>query len=155
MALEDFLEEARLMKNLRHPNLVQLLGVCTREPPFYILTEFMSKGNLLDYLRASAPASHTSSRGPLPGTTSAGSGGGGSSGDGNSSLNAANSSEYLSAVVLLYFATQIASAMSYLESRSFIHRYEAVTQFYFFSQTSFYSFFTVQVFFYCSVLQFF
>lgn len=26
-------------------------GVCTREPPFYIITEFMSKGNLLDYLR--------------------------------------------------------------------------------------------------------
>ena len=120
MALEDFLEEARLMKNLRHPNLVQLLGVCTREPPFYILTEFMSKGNLLDFLRASAPASHTSSRGPLPGTS--GSGSGGNSGDCNSSLNAANSSEYLSAVVLLYFATQIAAAMSYLESRSFIHR---------------------------------
>ena len=26
-------------------------GVCTREPPFYIITEFMSQGNLLDYLR--------------------------------------------------------------------------------------------------------
>ena len=26
-------------------------GVCTREPPFYIVTEFMSQGNLLDYLR--------------------------------------------------------------------------------------------------------
>lgn len=31
-----------------------LLGVCTREPPFYIITEFMSQGNLLDYLRNSA-----------------------------------------------------------------------------------------------------
>ena len=29
-----------------------MLGVCTREPPFYIVTEFMSRGNLLDYLRA-------------------------------------------------------------------------------------------------------
>jgi len=27
------------------------VGVCTREPPFYIVTEFMSHGNLLDYLR--------------------------------------------------------------------------------------------------------
>ncbi|KAJ8738077.1 hypothetical protein PYW08_000672 [Mythimna loreyi] len=52
MALKDFLEEAAIMKEMRHPNLVQLLGVCTREPPFYILTEFMSRGNLLDYLRA-------------------------------------------------------------------------------------------------------
>ena len=28
-------------------------GVCTREPPFYIVTEFMSQGNLLDFLRGS------------------------------------------------------------------------------------------------------
>ncbi|CAL4102604.1 unnamed protein product, partial [Meganyctiphanes norvegica] len=51
MALKDFLEEAAIMKEMKHPNLVQLLGVCTREPPFYIVTEFMTRGNLLDYLR--------------------------------------------------------------------------------------------------------
>ncbi|KAF5404030.1 Tyrosine-protein kinase [Paragonimus heterotremus] len=48
---DEFLEEARLMKSLRHPNLVELLGACTREPPYYIVTEFMCNGNLLDYLR--------------------------------------------------------------------------------------------------------
>ncbi|XP_060809474.1 tyrosine-protein kinase Abl isoform X2 [Amyelois transitella] len=57
MALKDFLEEAAIMKEMRHRNLVQLLGVCTREPPFYIITEFMSRGNLLDYLRAAAHSS--------------------------------------------------------------------------------------------------
>uniref|UniRef100_A0A336MRU8 non-specific protein-tyrosine kinase n=1 Tax=Culicoides sonorensis TaxID=179676 RepID=A0A336MRU8_CULSO len=51
MALKDFLEEAAIMKEMKHPNLVQLIGVCTREPPFYIITEFMSHGNLLDFLR--------------------------------------------------------------------------------------------------------
>jgi len=30
-----------------------MTGVCTREPPFYIVTEFMTHGNLLDYLRGS------------------------------------------------------------------------------------------------------
>ena len=40
------------MKKIRHPNLVQLLGVCTRELPFSILMEFMPKGNLLDYLQS-------------------------------------------------------------------------------------------------------
>ncbi|KAL3871697.1 hypothetical protein ACJMK2_039681 [Sinanodonta woodiana] len=53
MALKDFLEEASIMKEMKHPNLVQLLGVCTREPPFYIVTEFMTHGNLLDFMRSS------------------------------------------------------------------------------------------------------
>jgi len=47
----DFLAEATIMKEMKHPNLVQLLGICTREPPYYIITEFMPNGNLLDYLR--------------------------------------------------------------------------------------------------------
>ncbi|CAD5234386.1 unnamed protein product [Bursaphelenchus xylophilus] len=51
MAMGDFLAEAAIMKNLQHENLVQLLGVCTSEAPFYIITEYMNRGNLLDYLR--------------------------------------------------------------------------------------------------------
>lgn len=85
MCLDEFLEEATIMKEMKHPNLVQLLGVCTREPPYYIITEYMPKGNLLDYLRAS-------------------------------------SANELGHTVLKYFAIQIASAMSYLESKNFIHR---------------------------------
>ncbi|OQR66628.1 hypothetical protein BIW11_14028 [Tropilaelaps mercedesae] len=57
MALNDFMEEATLMKEMRHSNLVQLIGVCTREPPFFIITEFMPHGNLLEYLRGSSPES--------------------------------------------------------------------------------------------------
>ncbi|XP_063771168.1 tyrosine-protein kinase Blk isoform X2 [Pseudophryne corroboree] len=45
-----FLEEANLMKMLRHDKLVQLLAVVTKEP-IYIVTEYMSKGSLLDFLK--------------------------------------------------------------------------------------------------------
>lgn len=90
MALKDFLEEAAIMKEMKHPNLVQLLGVCTREPPFYIVTEFMSRGNLLDYLRRA-------------------------------------NREDIDAIVLLYMATQVSAAMSYLESRNFIHRFVTIS----------------------------
>uniref|UniRef100_A0AC35UHA7 Tyrosine-protein kinase n=1 Tax=Rhabditophanes sp. KR3021 TaxID=114890 RepID=A0AC35UHA7_9BILA len=51
MPLHEFLAEAEIMKNLNHPNLISLIGVCTREAPYFIITEFMNKGNLLDYLR--------------------------------------------------------------------------------------------------------
>lgn len=48
---EDFLQEAQIMKRLRHPKLIQLYAVCTMEEPVYIITELMKNGSLLDYLR--------------------------------------------------------------------------------------------------------
>lgn len=39
------------MHKLRHRKLVLLMGVCTKEEPFYIITELMSNGALLEYLR--------------------------------------------------------------------------------------------------------
>ncbi|XP_010218768.1 PREDICTED: proto-oncogene tyrosine-protein kinase Yrk-like, partial [Tinamus guttatus] len=45
-----FLEEAQIMKRLRHDKLVQLYAVVSEEP-IYIVTEFMSQGSLLDFLK--------------------------------------------------------------------------------------------------------
>ena len=73
------------MKEIRHSHLVQLLGVCTRELPFFIITEYMPKGNLLEYIR-----------GP--------------------------EGRKLDAVILVFMSQQIASAMSYLEEKGYIHR---------------------------------
>ena len=39
-------------RSMRHPNLVQLLGVVLEGRNIYLVTEYMSKGSLLDYLRS-------------------------------------------------------------------------------------------------------
>uniref|UniRef100_A0A3Q1H0X1 Tyrosine-protein kinase n=1 Tax=Anabas testudineus TaxID=64144 RepID=A0A3Q1H0X1_ANATE len=51
MSEDDFIEEAKIMMKLRHENLVQLYGVCTKQKPIYIVTEFLSNGCLLTYLK--------------------------------------------------------------------------------------------------------
>ncbi|XP_065176206.1 tyrosine-protein kinase SRK2-like [Sycon ciliatum] len=53
MSPEAFLEEAQIMKTLRHEKLVQLYAVCSQQEPLYIVTELMSNGSLLDYLKNS------------------------------------------------------------------------------------------------------
>ncbi|XP_051781527.1 tyrosine-protein kinase SRK2 [Erpetoichthys calabaricus] len=52
----DFLREAQIMKMLRHPRLIQLYAVCTKEEPIYIITELMKNGSLLQYLQRDAGA---------------------------------------------------------------------------------------------------
>lgn len=44
MSPEAFLQEAQIMKKLRHDKLVPLYAVVSEEP-IYIVTEFMGKGN--------------------------------------------------------------------------------------------------------------
>ncbi len=51
-AAQKFLAEASLMTSMRHPNLVQMLGVVLEGRNIYLVTEYMSKGSLLDYLRS-------------------------------------------------------------------------------------------------------
>jgi len=45
MSPESFLEEAQIMKKLKHDKLVQLYAVVSEEP-IYIVTEYMSKGEV-------------------------------------------------------------------------------------------------------------
>lgn len=48
---QQFLAEASVMTTLRHENLVQLIGVVLGDKTL-IVTEFMAKGSLVDYLRS-------------------------------------------------------------------------------------------------------
>ena len=49
---QEFLTEAAVMTKLRHKNLVCLVGVVLKSTPIMIVSEFMAKGCLLDYLRS-------------------------------------------------------------------------------------------------------
>lgn len=51
MSEDDFIEEAKVMMKLCHGNLVQLYGVCTKQRPIYIVTEYLANGCLLNYLQ--------------------------------------------------------------------------------------------------------
>ncbi|XP_063689939.1 tyrosine-protein kinase SRK2-like isoform X2 [Bolinopsis microptera] len=54
MDTEAFLEEADLMKKLRHKNILSLLAIQTKAEPIMIITELMGNGALLDYVRKPA-----------------------------------------------------------------------------------------------------
>jgi serine/threonine protein kinase len=49
--VDKFLDEAKIMKDLLHKNIVRLYGICAPEEPIFIVTEFMLNGCLLNYLR--------------------------------------------------------------------------------------------------------
>ncbi|XP_056629283.1 protein-tyrosine kinase 6 [Triplophysa dalaica] len=51
MTQKEFRMETEILKKLRHRHLITLFAVCTSSAPFYIITELMEKGNLLNFLR--------------------------------------------------------------------------------------------------------
>ncbi|XP_055508615.1 protein-tyrosine kinase 6-like [Leucoraja erinacea] len=52
MTERDFQMETQIMKRLQHPHLMSLYATCTTSDPFYIVTELMEYGSLLNYLRS-------------------------------------------------------------------------------------------------------
>ncbi|XP_052663173.1 tyrosine-protein kinase Fes/Fps isoform X4 [Harpia harpyja] len=50
-----FLQEARILKQYNHPNIVRLIGVCTQKQPIYIVMELVQGGDFLSFLRNKGP----------------------------------------------------------------------------------------------------
>ncbi|KAJ8017249.1 hypothetical protein DPEC_G00015840 [Dallia pectoralis] len=48
---QEFQREVQILKKIRHRHLISLFAICTSSAPFYIITELMEKGNLLNVLR--------------------------------------------------------------------------------------------------------
>ncbi|XP_038906333.1 serine/threonine-protein kinase STY8-like isoform X2 [Benincasa hispida] len=48
--LKEFSQEVYIMRKIRHKNVVQFIGACTKPPNLCIVTEFMSRGSVYDFL---------------------------------------------------------------------------------------------------------
>ena len=91
---ESFDKEVQFMSRLNHPNVIRLLAVCTDEAASFIMMEYMTKGDLNQYLNEFHSITRDNS----------------------------NNGKSISHSRLVYICTQIASAMQYLASQNFVHR---------------------------------
>ncbi|XP_077296658.1 tyrosine-protein kinase Fer-like [Arctopsyche grandis] len=48
---KTFLDEARLLKQYEHPNIVKIIGICVQKNPIMIVMELVTGGSLLSFLK--------------------------------------------------------------------------------------------------------
>ncbi|XP_078073648.1 discoidin domain-containing receptor 2-like isoform X2 [Mustelus asterias] len=94
-ARNDFLKEVKIMSRLKDPNIIRLLGVCVRDDPLCMITEYMENGDLNQFL-----ANHELEE----------------------KIAGASDVPSISYPSLVHLASQIASGMKYLASMNFVHR---------------------------------
>lgn len=54
-ARADFHKEVKILSRLRDPNIVHVLGICTKEEPYYMIVEYMENGDLNEFLQKHVP----------------------------------------------------------------------------------------------------
>ncbi|XP_035268564.1 inactive tyrosine-protein kinase transmembrane receptor ROR1 isoform X1 [Anguilla anguilla] len=96
----EFQQEASLMAELHHHNVVCLLGVVTQEQPVCMLFEFLNQGDLHEFLIMRSPHSDVGCSSDEDGTV-------------KSSLDHSD---------FLHLAIQVAAGMEYLASHFFVHK---------------------------------
>ena len=90
---EDFDREVEFMYQLKHPSIVQFIGVCY-ETPAFLMMEYMEEGDLNQFLHMYSEI--------VPSTPS--------------------NENQIATSTLIYMASQIASGMKHLANLKFIHR---------------------------------
>ncbi|XP_076339513.1 inactive tyrosine-protein kinase transmembrane receptor ROR1-like isoform X2 [Tachypleus tridentatus] len=95
---QDFWREAEMMSGLQHPNIVGLLGVCFQKEPLCMLFEYMTKGDLHEYLISHCPLSDISIN------------------------EEKRTKQLLELPDLLHISRQVASGMEFLSGHHYVHR---------------------------------
>ena len=95
----DFQREADLMADLRHPNIVCLIGACFQEDPQCMIFEHMAQGDLHEFLITHSPNI-----------------------DSDASEPCMEDSNVLNPTDMSFIAIQIAAGMEYLASHHYVHR---------------------------------
>ena len=97
---QDFQRDSELMADLRHPNIVCLLGVVQKDEPQCLIFEYMPQGDLHEYLIMHSPKSDIAL-----------------------SVNSDGEADrILDHGDMSYIAIQIASGMEYLSQHHYVHR---------------------------------
>ena len=107
--LEEFSKELRIVAEFDHPNLLPLLGACTRDEPKYLIYEYLEYGTLKHFLQSTAAAISAMEE-VLDVTADDGPG------------TPIKCHPVLDYTTLLSFGVQIASAMDYLHEKEFVHQ---------------------------------
>lgn len=100
----DFRREIELISDLKHDNIVCILGVVLKEEPLCMLFEYMAQGDLHEFLIANAPTDVNT------GCTQ------------TMSSTASTTSTSLSQLQFLHISMQICDGMEYLASHHYVHR---------------------------------
>ena len=89
----DFTKEVKVMMDIEHPNIVQLLGVSAHMEGLCMIFEYMAKGDLNQLLRSASP-----------------------------DVTISDKETQISIEEMIMMAEQIASGMVYLSQRHYVHR---------------------------------
>ena len=106
---QSFIDEAKLMFNFDHPNILKIHGVCMDQMPYQMVFEYMDEGDLTQFLRQKASSTQRRLTNPFSYRS-------------RTESSYSNDPASLTKTELLYICKQIASGMTYLSDNHHVHR---------------------------------